>query len=435
MERKSMGAFIAALRKANGMTQKELAEKLNVSDKSVSRWERDDGTPDLSLIPVIAEIFGVTCDELLRGERKSADERGEAAAESASSPKSEKQRQRLLAVSLSKYKTRSFIAIGIAIVGLIAALAANFAFYRAYIGFMIAAVFYLAAVICQAAFVNSAFLSVSDDELSGAEVDRFKCTVVRLAEGSICLTVVLLAFSLPLVLLAWDAYVGLQADSWFLQGAILVVIALVLCGVVCYVLNAALLKKGTYPLSEREEQVWRHNRKWRRRCAVALVITLVVTWGGHMVVTNVWNSRELAEKIVFDDVDTFVEFIEQDVPYYYSVEYYSAREEAVAPSTQVGETIWYDEFGNEISEEEALREELLDRDGNVICSYIRRNETAAVIRHGSGENGEQWIEVITQDAMRGGQAKLDIINTSFCVLYFIEVAAAFLLYFKKRTKA
>ena len=53
MDKKTIGGFIAVLRKANGMTQKDLAEKLNVSDKSVSRWERDDGAPDLSLIPVI----------------------------------------------------------------------------------------------------------------------------------------------------------------------------------------------------------------------------------------------------------------------------------------------------------------------------------------------------------------------------------------------
>ena len=66
MEKKTIGGFIAALRKANGMTQKDLAERLNVSDKTVSRWERDDGAPDLAAIPAIAEIFGVTCDELLR---------------------------------------------------------------------------------------------------------------------------------------------------------------------------------------------------------------------------------------------------------------------------------------------------------------------------------------------------------------------------------
>jgi transcriptional regulator with XRE-family HTH domain len=72
MEKKTIGSFIAALRRANGMTQKELAEKLYVSDKTVSRWECDESTPELSLIPVIADIFGITSDELLRGERKSS---------------------------------------------------------------------------------------------------------------------------------------------------------------------------------------------------------------------------------------------------------------------------------------------------------------------------------------------------------------------------
>ena len=69
----SIGSFIAALRKANGLTQKQLAEKLNVSDKAVSRWERDECAPDLSLIPVISEIFGITSDELLRGQRAAPD--------------------------------------------------------------------------------------------------------------------------------------------------------------------------------------------------------------------------------------------------------------------------------------------------------------------------------------------------------------------------
>ena len=69
MEKNSIGSFLTALRKANGMTQKELAERLNVSDKAVSRWERDENYPDITQIPVIADIFGITSDELLRGER------------------------------------------------------------------------------------------------------------------------------------------------------------------------------------------------------------------------------------------------------------------------------------------------------------------------------------------------------------------------------
>ena len=120
MEKKTIGGFIAALRKANGMTQKELADRLNVSDKTVSRWERNDGAPDLAVIPIIAEIFDVTCDELLRGERKSPTERAEAS-ESAdeTTPKAEKQRQRLLKSTLTQYTNCSYIAMGVSAVVLV----------------------------------------------------------------------------------------------------------------------------------------------------------------------------------------------------------------------------------------------------------------------------------------------------------------------------
>lgn len=135
MERKTIGSFIAVLRKANGLTQKDLAEKLNVSDKTVSRRERDEGMPELPLIPVIAEIFGVTSDELLRGERNVADN-AQPPGRERQNVKSEKQRQRLLTSMRSSYQTRSFAAAGAAGLGLIAAMIANLGFNRAYIGFL-----------------------------------------------------------------------------------------------------------------------------------------------------------------------------------------------------------------------------------------------------------------------------------------------------------
>lgn len=70
MTNKSIGSFLAELRKEKGLTQKELADFLNVSDKTVSHWECDKYSPDISVIPLLAEFFGVTCDEILRGERK-----------------------------------------------------------------------------------------------------------------------------------------------------------------------------------------------------------------------------------------------------------------------------------------------------------------------------------------------------------------------------
>ncbi len=68
MVSKTFGERLSALRKLDGFTQQELADKLNVSNKTVSRWERDECAPDISLLPKIADIFHVSCDELLRND-------------------------------------------------------------------------------------------------------------------------------------------------------------------------------------------------------------------------------------------------------------------------------------------------------------------------------------------------------------------------------
>ena len=66
MKKQSFGAMIAAMRKEQGMTQLELAEKMGVTDKAVSKWERDLSFPDVDSIPRLAEIFDVTVDELMQ---------------------------------------------------------------------------------------------------------------------------------------------------------------------------------------------------------------------------------------------------------------------------------------------------------------------------------------------------------------------------------
>jgi len=66
MKKKTLGMMIASLRKENGMTQLDLAEKMGVTDKAVSKWERDLSCPDVSTIPKLAEVFGVSVDELMQ---------------------------------------------------------------------------------------------------------------------------------------------------------------------------------------------------------------------------------------------------------------------------------------------------------------------------------------------------------------------------------
>jgi DNA-binding XRE family transcriptional regulator/desulfoferrodoxin (superoxide reductase-like protein) len=67
MDCDKIGRLILSLRKEKGLTQSQLAESLNVSDKAVSKWERGIGCPDVSLLPEIAGIFGVDLESILSG--------------------------------------------------------------------------------------------------------------------------------------------------------------------------------------------------------------------------------------------------------------------------------------------------------------------------------------------------------------------------------
>lgn len=69
MDNKKTGALIAARRQELGMTQKELAEKLNLSDRTVSKWERGAGFPDVSLLEPLADALELSVMELIHGQR------------------------------------------------------------------------------------------------------------------------------------------------------------------------------------------------------------------------------------------------------------------------------------------------------------------------------------------------------------------------------
>jgi len=426
MERRTIGGFIAALRKANGMTQKALAEQLNVSDKTVSRWERDEGAPDLSLIPVLAEIFDVTCDELLRGERSSAQEDHQANL----TPKGEKGRQRLLAVSLSRYKNRSFIAAGFSVAGLIAAMIGNLGFLRAYIGFFAGLAFYLVSVIAQMVFVNNAFLAVSDESLAGEEVEAYKWSVIRLAEWSTGLSVVLFGASLPLVIFPGGPYVGVTGESWLVSGVCYGIIAFLVFAAACSGLNARLLKKGLYHLTPQQEQARNQNQRLKRRCAGGLALVLIVTFAAHMLTTEVWGPRSLAKGVQFNDYDSFIAYMEQDIPYTGST---IGRE---PPSTAVhsADVHYYDEQGNEISQEQAIRRTLEDANGRVVCTYLDRNELVSHIRYTVQEDTVLPITVFTREEMQRVWSVVAVLERVFVAAYAVEVLAASMFYLKKRNK-
>lgn len=85
MDARNTGALIAARRKALGLTQKQLAERLLVSDKAVSKWENGASYPEVTLLPPLAQLLGITVDELLAGEVH-GDEQAAGSAEAADVP-------------------------------------------------------------------------------------------------------------------------------------------------------------------------------------------------------------------------------------------------------------------------------------------------------------------------------------------------------------
>lgn len=74
MDKEQTGQLITELRKEKGLTQKQLADALNVTDKAVSKWERGLSFPDISMLEPISEVLGVSIMEILSGKRRDESE-------------------------------------------------------------------------------------------------------------------------------------------------------------------------------------------------------------------------------------------------------------------------------------------------------------------------------------------------------------------------
>lgn len=77
MDQKQIGHFLKTLRKENGMTQEQLAERLNVASRTVSRWENAKTMPDFDVLIELAKLYDVSVDELLNGARNSEHQNSE----------------------------------------------------------------------------------------------------------------------------------------------------------------------------------------------------------------------------------------------------------------------------------------------------------------------------------------------------------------------
>lgn len=225
MANNTIGQFIAALRKANGMTQQEVADQLNVSNKAVSRWERDECAPDISLIPSLAEMFGVTCDELLKGQRIMVSDMSLEEKQEKKEPKVQKQIKSLVNRTLSKFKTLNYISVAISVVGLICMFGISYGFYHPTIAFVEMLLLETAAVFLGILALSRARAVKTDNELFEEAAEpltaKFNRTLGSFSFNAFFAALAVVLLSLPLILSTDESYLTV------FFGGIVLILALV----------------------------------------------------------------------------------------------------------------------------------------------------------------------------------------------------------------
>lgn len=412
MEAKTMGSFLAALRKAAGMTQRELAEQLHVSDKAVSRWERDECAPDLALIPVIAEIFSVTCDELLRGGRDRGDQTGDPA-------KVDKQRQWILRKTRSKFISHTLLALLGPALGAVAAAGAVLGFQRAVLGFWLGAAGCLVGAVVQLVLWNGAVLSLSDDR-AGDEAGLCRYELLRRTEGALLICAGVLAALLPLngytSLTMLYLFQGQLPTPYWPQAAAAGGGTVLLGLLLCRALNPILARRApvSLPLETAKETVRRVRAQ--SRVAWTLAAALSATALVHGAVTLVWPTAALVHGAVYDTADEFRAVMSTNVP---EPEEDFTNQELMALTQQLSEN-----QSIQFQSEEG-RGQIRNRDQETVISYSRLNQSVVFLRY-TPQDGDQFpaVEVVTAADARSALDRSALRQTCFLALYVLEAAAA-----------
>lgn len=423
MEKKTIGKFISALRRANGMTQKELGDLLYVSDKTVSRWECDECTPDLSLIPAIADIFGVTADELLRGEKKSREESVDSCvAPSAASIKSDKQFRTMLRRRKTSYENLTWISFGILFCGLITAMICNL-FFSGALGFFLSAIFIAAAVICQICFLKNTLFPIDEDEERLEDYLKYNTSALHRAIPLYIAAAVMLIALLPMAVIT-DAYTGVDFSAWILFTLISGGIALIVAYFVyIFAVKPRLLSSSRLIYPEKTVAIHKKERKLLlKTTAVALILGIILFAGGAVIV-NI-DIAIFAKGHTFDNYEDFKSFMEDLAtdPRYYLDDYYSAP----GASFEIG---YFNEDGEFINigdgETDYPVRTITDSEGNVLCEYIWPN---CVSRINFTEDTKLPVTVYLSADMRDARSIQSFISTTIFLSIAVEVVICGVVY-------
>ena len=431
MEKKTIGKFIAVLRKANGMTQKDLADKLFVSDKTVSRWERDECDPELSLIPAIAEIFGITTDELLRGERNSLE--ATITEETKPSAKSDKQFKTMLRARVRKYKNLSLISFGLIFAGLITAVICHNVFHNAILAICLTTLFILSSAISQYIFGTNAFIPKDeDDNTYEQQINQANTTITKIATTIYFCAVIVFSFCFPLAFSPKRTSVDINGnyvhhyyhygDNWLNWGLFCVIVGLTVCGLIYLLfLKHLLIKKGLITVAENKVALVKYRRKILTKVAsigfsvlIILVAAIIIIYEiGIMgfVKEEVYETFEEFGSAMLEDHKEYIEFLREFKSF-----------------------VIYDDghlvnMESEIPDDHKLAHKVVnDFEGNVVFEYDYNTDLYFDIRF-SFRNDRLPVTVVTNDSYRNAKGIYNSIIYSALIAAAIDIAACAAIYF------
>ncbi len=432
MEKKTIGKFISALRRVNGMTQKELGDKLFVSDKTVSRWERDECLPELSLIPAIAEIFGITTDELLRGQRNSSENDGSTPSEW-QKEKGEKQFKMMLHKNEKKFSNLSLISIGLTVLGIITAMICN-GFYKSLLGGLLGLAFFIAAAICQICFTNAFSLTNYEDE----HEDAIKVANTKNAEKTIriiFLTICATLFCLPLIILGSTNYGLVFVDTWLPYGLAMTLIGFIICFCIykLFVLPA-LIKNESICLSEEDTANVENSRNLIKRISKISLMILASALVLAMINATIEDFNGYVVKHNFESREEMKAFLENQYDEWYYKEYGKTVVKDGKGVPQDVVEIWVTVGGFAVVKDHAyypMMELTYDRNGRF---WYYSNPDLNYITFFNETPGEEAYRVITKEDYYNGKEMADIINICLVGACVGDVTACAGYYIYKSSK-
>lgn len=394
----SLGAFIAQLRKEKGFTQKQLSEILGVSDKTVSHWEREESSPDISLLLLIAETFSITVDELLKGERTIEDDSNNYDIKTECNPPPVFHSED----DFHKFKTYNIIAAAVSGIAFLCGIC-TFVFLSIFIIAFDLLVFGVSSVCTWILYYNYVYKNKSN---------------AHLREKALRISTIVFYLNFSFALIA--------VTSLFINiiGAF-ILLAFIIAPLLCLGIDLLLRKKGILPKDPKWPEARRNKLKLKLACTALACFLL---WGA-LFVNEEYHPYDTifkhAEYVEFPDRKTFDEYISTDVtaPKEKYEDKYNAPYDI---ENFYGESDDRDCYTSYINEE-GIRYSMFFNYGNKEVLKIRTTD-------GNGFPVKCYTHSALIEAEKKAESEIKTVKICLFALYPISIAVAFCVYFAIKKK-